>query len=147
MRQNIDEFDNFDQVGLAQRVEKHELCEMRGLAALIYNQSVELSKQDSMFKDAMETVCDSSSADQVETLLRYFADSEIKECFCACLFTCYDLVHPDVALELRLEEHSLDCARPYLIENLREGTGRIDALNRDSEEEEAEEKNKSAAND
>ncbi len=73
-------FDNFDQVGLAQRVEKHELCELRRIAVLIYknnkrfNQSIELSKQDSMFKDAMETVRDSSLADQVETLLRYFAD-------------------------------------------------------------------------
>ncbi len=85
--------------------------QVRRIAALIYKnnkrfkQSIELSKQDSRFKDAMETVRDSSSADQVETLLRYVADNEMKECFCACLFTCYDLARPDVALELTWKKH------------------------------------------
>ena len=55
MRQSIDEFDNFDQVGLTQRMEKHKLSELRNIAALIYKQSFELSRQDSMFKEAMKT--------------------------------------------------------------------------------------------
>ena len=84
----------------------------------------------------------------METLLRYFADEEIKECFCACLFTCYDLVRPDVALELTWNKHLRDFAMPYLIGILREYTGRIDALDKKTQRMNgAEEKNMSAAND
>merc|ERR1719156_378368 len=96
LRESIDEFANFDQIGLAQKLEKHELMEMRRIAALVYKknkrykQSIELSKQDKMYKDAMETARDSCNPELVEHLLRTFVDSDMKECFCACLYTCYD---------------------------------------------------------
>ena len=50
LRQSIDEYDNFDQLELAQRLERHELLEMRRIAALLFkrnkrwDQSISLSK-------------------------------------------------------------------------------------------------------
>merc|ERR1712151_1217367 len=61
LRTSIEDFDNFDQIALSQKLEKHELMEMRRIAALVYKknkrykQSIELSKVDKMYKDAMET--------------------------------------------------------------------------------------------
>jgi clathrin heavy chain len=154
LRQSIDEYENFDQLALASKLEKHELVEMRRIATLVYKknkrfkQSIDLSKLDSMHKDAMETARDSGSADLVEGLLRFFVEQGLKECFGACLYTCYDCISPDVALELAWRYGMLDFAMPYLIQAIREYTSRIDALDKKTQrKEEAEEKNKSASND
>jgi clathrin heavy chain len=154
LRLSIEDYDNFDQIALAQKLEKHELVEMRRIASLVYTknkrykQSIELSKVDKMYKDAMETARDSANSELVEQLLRFFIDEDMSECFCACLYTCYDYVRPDVALELAWRKNSLDYAMPYLIEVLREYTSRIDALDKKTQKkEEEEEKNKSASND
>merc|ERR1712190_338021 len=62
--------------------------------------------------------------------------------------TCYDLIRPDVALELAWRKGMMDMGMPYLIQVLREYTGRIDALDKKTQKrEEAEEKQKSASND
>ena len=56
LRTSIDAFDNFDNIGLAQRLEKHELVEFRRIAAYLYKgnnrwkQSVELCKKDKLYK-------------------------------------------------------------------------------------------------
>jgi len=154
LRTSIEDFDNFDQIALAQKLEKHELVEMRRISALVYKknkrykQSIELSKMDKMYKDAMETARDSCNPELVEHLLRTFVDSDMKECFCACLYTCYDFVRPDVALELAWRKNMLDFAMPYLIQTLREYTSRIDGLDKKTQKkEEEEEKQKSAPND
>merc|ERR1719401_1706145 len=154
LRQSIEDFDNIDQISLAQKLEKHELLEMRRIAALVYKknkrykQSIDLSKQDKIYKDAMETANESGNPELAESPLRYFVDSDMKECFAACLYTCYDLVRPDVGLELAWRKGMLDFAMPFLIQVLREYTGRIDALDKKTQKkEEAEEKQKSAPND
>lgn len=154
LRQSIEDYDNFDQIALAQKLEKHELVEMRRIASLVYTknkrykQSIELSKVDKMYKDAMETARESGNPELVEQLLRFFVDSDMSDCFCACLYTCYDYVRPDVALELAWRKNTLDFAMPYLIQVLREYTSRIDGLDKKTQKkEEEEEKNKSAPND
>merc|ERR1712187_747003 len=154
LRQSIEDFDNFDQIALAQRMEKYELVEMRRIASLVYKknkrfkQAIELSKADKMFKDAMESARDSCNPELVETLLRYFVDNDLMECFCACLYTCYDFVRPDVAMELAWRRNMMDYAMPYLIQVLREYTSKIDALGKKTQKkEEEEEKQKSAPND
>merc|ERR1712070_967807 len=98
--------------------------------------------------DAMETARDSGSVDLAENLLRFFVDSDMNECFGACLYTCYDLINADVALELAWRKGQLNFAMPYLVQVLREYTGRIDALDKKTtKKEEEEEKQKSAPND
>jgi len=39
-----------------------------------------------------------------------------KECFASCLFVCYDIIRPDVALELAWMNNMIDFAFPYLLQ-------------------------------
>jgi clathrin heavy chain len=54
-----------------------------------------------------------------------------KECFASCLFICYDLIRPDVALELAWFNGMIDFAFPYLLQFIREYTGKVDDLIKD----------------
>ncbi|KAI9208250.1 uncharacterized protein BJ171DRAFT_490747 [Polychytrium aggregatum] len=102
LRDSIDSCDNFDNIALAQRLEKHELLEFRRIAAHLYKKnkrwthSIKLSKKDSLFKDAMETAAESKDSELAEDLLRYFVENQKNDCFAAMLVTCYDLIRPDV---------------------------------------------------
>jgi len=154
LRQSIEEFDNFDQIALAQKLEKHELIEMRRIATLVYQknkrykQAIELAQQDKMYKDCMDSAMASGNQDLAEGLLKYFVEKEMKECFAACLYTCYDLIRPDIALELAWKSRNMDFAMPYLIQVMREYTDRVNALDKKTQKkEEEEEKQKSAPND
>ena len=62
LRTSIDAYDNFDNISLAQRLEKHELIEFRRIAAYLYKgnnrwkQSVDLCKKDKLFKVGLEQI-------------------------------------------------------------------------------------------
>ena len=120
LRASIDDYDNFDQIYLAQKVEKHELLEFRRIAAYIYKknkrypQSVQLSKEDRMYKDAIDTAAESADGDVAEDLLRFFVSVHDKACFAATLFSCYDLMKPDVAMELAWRNGYTDYVMPYM---------------------------------
>lgn len=122
LRESIDAFDNFDQISLAQKVEKHELLEFRRIASYLYKknkrfaQSVKLSKADKMYKDAIDSASASNDPELAEELLRYFVSVQDKECFCATLYTCYDLVKPDIAMELAWRHGYNDFLMPYMIQ-------------------------------
>jgi clathrin heavy chain len=134
LRDSIDHFDNFDNIALAQRLEKHALLEFRRIAAHLYKknrrwrQSVQLSKQDSLFKDAMETASESRDAEVAEELLRYFVEKGLKDCFASCLYVCYDLLRPDVVMELAWRNHLMDFAMPYMITTTRETVSKLELL-------------------
>uniref|UniRef100_A0A3Q3GQE4 Clathrin heavy chain n=1 Tax=Labrus bergylta TaxID=56723 RepID=A0A3Q3GQE4_9LABR len=134
LRASIDAYDNFDTIGLAQRLEKHELIEFRRIAAYLYKgnnrwrQSVELCKKDKLYKDAMLYAAESKDAELAETLLQWFLEEGRKECFAACLFASYDLLHPDVVLELAWRHNIMDFAMPYFIQVMREYLTKVDKL-------------------
>jgi len=134
LKTSIDAFDNFDNIQLAQTLEKHELIEFRRIAAYLYKgnnrwgQSVALCKKDNLFKDAMEYAAESKNAEVAEDLLAYFLEHKAYDCFAACLFQCYDLLHPDVILELAWKHNIMDFAMPYLIQVMREYTNKVDKL-------------------
>lgn len=77
LRDSVEHFDNYEAVALAQRLEKHELVFFRQIASSIYRKnkrwekSIELSKQDKLYKDAIETATMSGKSEVVEELLRY----------------------------------------------------------------------------
>ncbi|WZZ62842.1 hypothetical protein YC2023_062949 [Brassica napus] len=148
LRESIDLHDSFDQIGLAQKIEKHELVEMRRVAAYIYKkagkwkQSIALSKKDNLYKDCMETASQSGDHDLAEQLLVYFIEQGKKECFATCLFVCYDLIRPDVALELAWMNNMVDFAYPYLLQVMREYTGKVDEIIKDKLEAQKEAKAK-----
>ncbi|KAJ5070113.1 clathrin heavy chain [Anaeramoeba ignava] len=137
LRHSIDTFANFDQLSLAQQLEQHELIQFRIIAAYIYRKnkryakSVELSKSDLIYKDAIDTAAASKDSKIAEELLTFFAEKSLKECFSACLFTCYDIIHPDVALELSWRFNFTDFAMPFIIQVMREFSSTILSLQSD----------------
>ena len=125
LRTSIDDFDNFDQIYLAQKMEKHELLEFRRISAYIYRnnkrfaQSISLSKSDKMYKDAIDTVADSGDKALADELLRFFVEAGDKPCFTACCYTCYDLITPDTVVELAWRNNFVDEAMPYVVQYLK----------------------------
>eukprot|EP00981_Chlorochromonas_danica_P008853 scaffold2320_cov168-Ochromonas_danica.AAC.5 len=134
LRHSVDDFDNFDQILLAQKIERHELLEFRRIAAYLYKrnkrwtQSVALSKDDHMFKDAIDTAAESGDQDIAEDLLRFFVSVHDKGSFAATLYSCYDLIKPDVVLELAWRHGYTDFSMPFIIQYVRHLHERLHAL-------------------
>lgn len=93
-------------MNLASDLESHELLDGRRISSLLYRKgkkfqkSIDISKKDELYKDAMETVAESRDPALCEDLMRYIMTMKDKELFAAMLYTCYDLIKPDVALEV-----------------------------------------------
>lgn len=134
LKASIDAFDNFDNIALAQQLEKHELVEFRRISAYLFKgnnrwkQSVELCKKDKLFKDAMEYAAESKQSQLAEELIEYFLNEKLHECFAACLYHCYDLLNPDVILELAWKHKIMDFAMPYMVQVVRELTTKVNRL-------------------
>jgi len=125
LRKSIDEYSEFDQAALAALLEHHELLEFRRIAAHLFKlskkweRSLEISKRDSLWKDSMETTAASGSQELAESLLNFFVTEGQKECVAACLYTCYELIRPDVVLEMAWRHGLMDFAMPYMIQSFR----------------------------
>jgi clathrin heavy chain len=134
LRESTSTYDNFDQLALAGKLELHELTEFRRIAALIYKRNlkwrkaVALAKADKLYRDAMETAAQSGDRDIAEDLLRFFVAEGAPECFAACLYSCYELIRPDVALEVAWSNKLMDTVMPYMIQFLRDYSGKVDIL-------------------
>lgn len=79
-------------------------------------------------QDAMEYASESKNSDTAEELLQWFLENGNFDCFAACLFHCYDLLHPDVILELAWRHNIIDFAMPYLINVMREYVTKVNRL-------------------
>jgi clathrin heavy chain len=134
LRKSIDKFKNFNMIGLASKLATHELLEFRRISAYVYrcnskwSQSIELSKNDRMWKDCIDTANESADAEIIENLLRFFCETSEKECFCATLYTCFSHVRPDVALELGWLNGYQHFIMPFLVQNMRQTFDRLKAL-------------------
>ncbi|KZT27788.1 clathrin heavy chain 1 [Neolentinus lepideus HHB14362 ss-1] len=140
LRDSIDSFDNFNNISLAQRLEKHPLLEFRRLAAHLYKknsrweESIALSKGDKLYKDAMITAATSASTEVAEELLSYFVDIGNKECFAAMLFLCFDLLRQDVVEELSWQHGLNDFYMPYKIQVSRSLVEKLAAMEKEIKE-------------
>ena len=134
LRKSIDKFQNFNMIALASKLATHELLEFRRISAYVYRcnkkwtNSIELSKNDRMWKDCIDTANESASSEIIENLLRFFCETSEKECFCAALYTCFSHVRPDVALELGWLNGYQNFITPFLIQNMRQTHDRLKAL-------------------
>ena len=68
---------------------------------------------------------ESRNTNIAEELIAWFLEENNHECFAAMLFQCYDLLHPDVILELAWRHNIMDFAMPYMIQVMREYTGKV----------------------
>ncbi|KAI1396601.1 clathrin heavy chain [Hypoxylon fuscum] len=145
LRDSVENYDNYDAVDLASRLEKHDLVFFRQIAANIYRKtkrwekSIALSKQDKLYKDAIETAAISAKSEVVEELVRYFVDIGSRECYVGMLYACYDLVRPDMILELSWRHGLNDFTMPYMINLLCQQTKDIATLKADNEARKAKE--------
>ncbi|KAI9320245.1 hypothetical protein BX666DRAFT_2104787 [Dichotomocladium elegans] len=136
LRDSIEQHDNVDALDLAERLEKHELVEFRRISATLYKnnrrwrKSIAISKQDRLFRDAIDTAAASDDHELAEELLRYFIEVGNRECFAAILYTCYDLMRPDVVMELAWRHGLNDFAMPYMINVMREQFSKIHVLSK-----------------
>ena len=121
-------------ISLASKLATHELLEFRRIAAYVYrnnkkwNQSIELSKNDRMWKDCIDTANESQDAEIIENLLRFFCETSEKECFGACLYTCFTHISPDLALELGWINGYHNFVMPFLIQTFRRTHLRLQKL-------------------
>lgn len=96
LKVSVENYDNYDPVDLAQRLESHELVFFRQIAANIYrknkrwDKSITLSKQDKLFKDAIETAAMSGKREVVVELLRYVSTTLVfsRASWLICLAVC-----------------------------------------------------------
>ena len=68
----------------------------------------------------MQYASESKDTELAEELLQWFLQENKRECFGACLFTCYDLLRPDVVLETAWRHNIMDFAMPYFIQVMKE---------------------------
>ena len=140
LRVSIDAYDNFDALVLASRLKDHELLEFRRLAAHLYRKndrfddSISLSKADSLFRDAIETASHSGVSEVAEELLEYFVETGNKECYAAMLFACYDLLAPDFVMEVSWRHALSDFTMPYQIQQARDTRTKLLALEKEVRE-------------
>jgi len=140
LRHSIDSFDLFENIGLARSLENHECLEFRRISSYLYrkaqrwNEAIELSKKDKLYRDVIETASQSREPEVATEVLKFFVQSKLFECFAACTFVCYDLLSSDVVLELAWRAQSadipmgkqcLDFAMPFLIQSMREQNATI----------------------
>lgn len=68
----------------------------------------------------MQFACESRNTEITEGLIAWFLEIGKKDCFAACLYTCYDLLRPDVIMELAWRHNIMDFAMPFLIQVTKE---------------------------
>eukprot|EP00768_Dysnectes_brevis_P001247 gnl/Dysnectes_brevis/1303_a1459_1909.p1 GENE.gnl/Dysnectes_brevis/1303_a1459_1909~~gnl/Dysnectes_brevis/1303_a1459_1909.p1 ORF type:complete len:1090 (+),score=595.35 gnl/Dysnectes_brevis/1303_a1459_1909:1275-4544(+) len=142
---------NFDRLALARELAVHTALPFRRLAVQLYcsseqwEQALELSMGDGQFQEAIEVSAKSGSRELSEALLHRFLEGELtvdedrlettrKECFAAMLFKCFEIVRPDVALELAWRHRLTEQVMPYMIQTMRKYTGLVDQLVKEREE-------------
>lgn len=149
----IEAHDKFDQLGLAERLEKHDLIFFRQTAAIIYrrnkkwNKAISLLKADKLWSDAIETAAISGKPKVATELLEYFVETGNRECLIATLYACYSLIDYDKVLELSWLHKLGDFVKPYEISIARENQLHISAVYKDLKEREAQKKDEDEGDD
>jgi clathrin heavy chain len=75
----------------------------------------------------METAAQSGESSIAEELMVFFVEKQERECFAALLYTCYDLIKPDQALEVAWTHGLVDFVMPYMIQYFKDYTGKVAA--------------------
>lgn len=130
----VDSYDKFDQLGLAARLEKHDLVFFRKIAAMLYRRNkkwgkaLTILKDDKLWKDAIETAAISQDTKVVEELISYFVETDNNESFVALLYAAYNLINFDYVLEVSWLNKLDDYTKPYEISIKKEQNDKINKL-------------------
>ena len=146
LRTSILKYSAYDQLTLAKKIENHPILEFKRISALVYRknkkfaESIEISKKLNFFKDAIDTALESRKAQYVNELLRFFAERKDKESFAACLYTCYEFIKPDIAMELAWRYGMTEMCMPFMIQTMRDLNQKMEKM--ESKDELREQKDK-----
>lgn len=99
-----------------------------------YKKSIDVSKKDELFQDAMETVAESKDPALAEDLMRSIMEMEDKELFAAMLYTCYELIKPDVALEVAWRSDLIEFVMPYFIQFTKDLSTRVETVQKSTDD-------------
>lgn len=99
-----------------------------------YKKSIDVSKKDELFQDAMETVAESKDPALAEDLMRSIMEMEDKELFAAMLYTCYELIKPDVALEVAWRSDLIEFVMPYFIQFVKDLSTRVETVQKSTDD-------------
>ena len=134
LKTSILKYSAYDQLTLAKKIENHPLLEFKRISALVYRknkkfqESIEISKKLGFFKDAIDTALESGKEQYVTELLKFFAERKDKESFAACLYTCYEFIKPDVAMELGWRYGMTEMCMPFMIQTMRDLTSKMNTM-------------------
>lgn len=82
----------------------------------------------------METVAESNDPNLAEDLLRHIMNMKDKELLAAMLYTCYELVKPDVALEVAWRQGLQEYVMPYFIQFVKDLSLRVENVQKSTED-------------
>jgi clathrin heavy chain len=82
----------------------------------------------------METAQESKNPDLAELLARFFCKIEDRESFGALLFTCYELIRPDIAVELGWRYGFMEFAMPFFVQALKDINMKLDQVNKKTDD-------------
>ena len=134
LQTSILKYSAYDQLTLAKKIENHPILEFKRISALVYRknkkfaESIEISKKLNFFKDAIDTALESKKEQYVNELLKFFAERKDKESFAACLYTCYEFIKPDVAMELAWRYGMTEMCMPFMIQTMRDLTRKMNTM-------------------
>lgn len=66
--------------------------------------------------------------------MRYIMNMQDKELFAAMLYTCYDLIKPDVALEVAWRCDLQEFVMPYFIQFVKDLSSRVEVVQKNTED-------------
>jgi len=134
LKELLNVLDNFDQFGLASRLENHKLLDFRRLAGKMYRQvgkyevALQIAKKDRIWRDAVETAGESDDPELCEQLATWFLDNRMREAFTAMLYACFESFPPDVGIELAWTRGAIHFVMPFMIQSLKEVGSRLVVL-------------------
>eukprot|EP01060_Flectonema_neradi_P040679 TRINITY_DN9376_c0_g1_i1.p1 TRINITY_DN9376_c0_g1~~TRINITY_DN9376_c0_g1_i1.p1 ORF type:complete len:1664 (+),score=413.77 TRINITY_DN9376_c0_g1_i1:68-5059(+) len=126
LKKSLSECGNYNPSEMSEKLIGHQLMEMRRVGSWLlsrtghYQEAVNASLTDKLYKDATDFAAASENPQIVERLLRYYIENKLFECYAATLYSCFDHTQPDVALELAWRNQQHDLAMPYLIQVMKE---------------------------
>ncbi|KAA8492928.1 Clathrin heavy chain 1 [Porphyridium purpureum] len=134
LKESIKSHVHFDQLKFARKLEHAQAIEYRRISATLYTmnkkfeQAVEVSKRDKLWKDAIESASVSKDPELVDFLSRFFLDNDLREGFSATLLACYEFYPPAAALEYAWMYNVMDFAMPFFVQTMDEMFNRVMGL-------------------
>jgi clathrin heavy chain len=140
LRESVDNHRDIDTLRLAVLLENHVFIEMRRISGSLwgrsgkYERAIKVAERNLLYADMINTIAVSKDMELAEVYAGWFIERDLRECFVALLFACYEFFPPDLVLELGWGGRwsAENCLRsfvmPFLIQTIAEAGRRLGGL-------------------